>query len=128
MKLLVQYEQKSLDEMDAEIQALLDSASKLVSSGKMEETMKQIDTNLQKLEENITALKWRKFQRDVQDYIKGEVYTWSANKPNLYWNPKKVGTTKKEATLTLELGFQASTPQLKHVSSDDQSDATSRSG
>lgn len=126
MKLIVQYEQKSLDEMETEIKTLQDTISKLAPPGKMEEITKQIDTNILKLEENIMILKRRKFQRDVQDYIKGEVYTWTTNKPksilksNRGWNNNRNRSYSNSRVKFPSLNTSA---EVSCVSSDDQSEA-----
>lgn len=57
----------------------------------MEEVMTKIEANVNKMEENIMTLKRRKFQRDLQDYIKGEVYTWAQNKPRSILKSSKRG-------------------------------------
>lgn len=70
IKLIVEFEEKTLEELDDNISKLQEAVIKLVISPKMESIMENIVLSLKKLEDQVIVLKQKKFQRDIIDYSK----------------------------------------------------------
>lgn len=80
IKLIISHEDVKLVEIRNEIQVLQQTMdTKFAALEEYKNAIAKMETNLNKLETTIADTKKRKYQRDIQDYAKNEVYTWKTD-------------------------------------------------
>ncbi|CAH2219483.1 Hypothetical predicted protein [Pelobates cultripes] len=75
MNLIIKRRTQTLHKLDVEINETKNSLVEHMSSEQYSNTLIDIQTNLEKLEKSVIDIKKRKYQRDKEDYARGEVRT-----------------------------------------------------
>lgn len=96
MGLIIQEEERKLIEIREEIQTVTSSVTEYVATSEYKSLQKKSQESLEKLEQQVMAMKKSKFTRDVSDYQNNQIYVWrkrynnstprSILKQNQSWN------------------------------------------
>ncbi|XP_078507084.1 uncharacterized protein LOC144767537 [Lissotriton helveticus] len=89
MKILVKYALKDRAKLLKDIEDLLAEIEPLMAKEALEEHLKKLNVKMEKLEEEITAKKQRKFIKDFKDYHSGRTLTFQKKYDHLF--DKKTG-------------------------------------
>lgn len=79
MNLITSHETTKLQEIQHEIKELQETANKSSGSQEYDLLNEKMQKNLETLETSIMGLKRKKYEQDLLDYERGEVYTWRGN-------------------------------------------------
>lgn len=89
MNLIIKQEEKILVELNTNITTMKEQMVNSVDTQEYKDLLQQMDNNIKKLEDDVTALKRSKFSRDLIDYEKNQVYTWKFT-PGRGRNPRSI--------------------------------------
>lgn len=106
MKLIIQHEEITITTVNSEIVELHEQIKEFENTVAFQTLNEKINTNMQKLEDHITDMKKVKFNRDVTDYQKKQIYSWKAATDRRY-KPRPI--LKYDTPRPLQ--YQRSTPR-----------------
>ncbi|XP_073513992.1 uncharacterized protein [Phyllobates terribilis] len=96
--LLREQSEKSLRELESEIDVLQVQLKKDLSSDDLKKLQEEIDADCQKLVKEIQAMKIKKFQRDTLDMSTHRVYRWRSPVENLRSRSRNNSFTRSRST------------------------------
>lgn len=80
INLIIKHERDTLSQLQTEITTIKTSMQNQESTQDYKRLYAEMESNISKMEDQITVIKQRKFERDTMDYQRGDVYTWRQNR------------------------------------------------
>ncbi|XP_077155858.1 uncharacterized protein LOC143818449 [Ranitomeya variabilis] len=101
IKIIIDKNNMSITTLDADIEELHKNIKKQLPADKMENFIKNIEKDMDKWENEISALKVKKFARDTADFETEKIFKWQLPKKKLRMDGAKyTGSEREQASLT----------------------------